>query len=262
MSSDIRDRVLQIRTLTKEIHLFAYPRTGSHFLVYCLRGLYDLITLEQAEHYNPEVTARELELDPHALYALELREDGAAHRPLWLNAIPNGIHGLPVHSANPRLILIREPQATIYSLYRVNRDRWNSPVNGLAQAAMWIEERLAKYHDFYQHGFAVRNADPTGTCLVRYEELLASPMALAAVAAFIEMPTKLSPEFVYWVTSFGRFTLEHTKRTFYRCGEETAYLQDGLWQRICAAIDPTRWTGFGYGTMPEPNRGLGTGCGC
>jgi hypothetical protein len=187
---------------------------------------------------------------------LELREDGAGHRPLWLNATPNGIHGMPVRSANPRLILIREPQSTIYSLYRVNRDRWNSPVNGLAEASAWIEERLTEYHDFYQHALTLRDADPTRTCLVRYEELSASPKALAAIAAFIQMPTKLSPEFVYWVTSFGRFTLAGTKRTFYRSGGEAAYFEDRLWQRLCASIDPNRWTGFGYGTMSEPNRGI------
>jgi hypothetical protein len=248
MNSSIRDRVLQVRRSTEEIYLFAYPRTGSHFLIYCLRGLYDLITFEQ--HHDPEVTAREQELDPHALYALELREDGAGHQPLWLNATPNGVHGMPVRSANRRLILIREPHATIYSLYRVNRDRWSAPVKGRAEAAAWIEETLAQYHDFYKHAFAVRDADPTRTCLVRYEELSASPMALAAVADFIEKPTKLSPEFVFWATSFGRFTLARTERTFYRAGNDAGYREDRLWQRLCASIDPTRWTGFGYPRMP------------
>src|SRR5260370_4970325 len=109
MHSTIRDRVLESRTLTEEIQLFAYPRVGSHFLAYCLHGLYDLVALESCRSNNPEVCAREQELDAHALYALELREDGAAYRPLWVNAIPNGIHGMPVSSANRSIILIREP---------------------------------------------------------------------------------------------------------------------------------------------------------
>jgi hypothetical protein len=256
MNSTIRDRVLQVRTLASEIHLFAYPRSGSHFLVYCLRGLYDLITIDQAEHHNPEVTARELELDPHALYALELREDGVAHQPVWLNAVPNGIHGLPVQSANRRIILIREPQATIYSLYRVNRDRWSGPASGLAEGTAWIQERLAQYHDFYRRAFAIHNTDPTRTCIVRYEELSASPMTLRAIAAFIERPTKLSPEFVFWATSFSRFTIPSEKRTFYRTGDDAAYLDDRLWQRLCASIDPIRWNSFGYGTTPELKAGI------
>jgi hypothetical protein len=252
MNSTVRDRVLQIRTSTEEIHLYAYPRTGSHFLIYCLRGLYDLITFEQPQDHNSEATAREQELDPHALYALELREDGAAHQPIWLNATPNGVHGLPVLSTNRRIIVIREPQATIYSLYRVNRDRWNGQVKGLAESALWIEESLARYHDFYQRAFAIKDTDPTRTCLVRYEELSASPMALAALAAFIERPTKLSAEFVFWATSFGRFTLARAERTFYPAGDDAAYRSDRLWERLCSSIDPIRWNGFGYPTMPEP----------
>src|SRR5260221_11903205 len=101
MHSNIRDCVLETRNLTEEIQLFAYPRVGSHFLAYCLHGLYDLVALESCHSDNPEVVAREQELDPHALYALELREDGAAYQPLWVNAIANVVHGMPVPSANP-----------------------------------------------------------------------------------------------------------------------------------------------------------------
>ena len=249
MHSTIRDRVLQSRTLTEEIHLFAYPRVGSHFLAYCLHGLYDLVALESTRSDNPEVTAREQELDPHALYALELREDGAAYQPLWVNAIANGVHGMPVSSPNRSIILIREPQATIYSLYRVNRDRWggSSDAAAPAEAAAWIDQRLTDYHDFYQRAFSIRGTDPTRICLVRYEDLSGSPKALADVTAFIGKPTKLSPEFVFWVTSFGRFALAGPDRTFFRTGNNSAYIDDSLWQALSASIDPIRWTGFGYG---------------
>jgi hypothetical protein len=251
MYETIRDRVLQCRRSAEEIHLFAYPRVGSHFLVYCLHGLYDLIIFPSSKSDNPEVSAREQELDPHALYALELREDGAAHRPIWVNATPNGIHGMPVASTNRKLILIREPQATIYSLYRVNRDRWGASLNGRAEAVAWINERLTEYHNFYQRAFTVRDSDPTQTCLVRYEDLLSSPETLKTVVAFIGKPTKLSPEFVFWVTNFDRFALTDKQRTFYRTGKNTACSDDLLWQDLRASIAANRWAGFDYGVACE-----------
>lgn len=253
----ILDCLLRRRTLIEEIHLFGYPRCGSHFLIYCLAGLYDLRNSKESyPQLDAEVATRPNELDPQAVYALGLREEGAISQPLlWVNALPNGVHGIPVVSANRRFILIREPQATIYSLYRVNRDRWGGPVSASTEATAWIEERLTDYQDFYRHGFAVRDADPAKTCVVRYEELSASPMALSAIAAFIGKPTKLSPEFIFWVTNFRRFTLAGAERTFYRAGDNTAYLDDPLWQRLTSRIDPARWAGFGYAGTPERSGG-------
>jgi hypothetical protein len=77
----------------KEFEYFAFPRVGSHFFYYCLTGLFDLIGLPHEHLTSIEAISRQEELNPLALYALKLREDGIPFQPVFFNALSNGMHG-------------------------------------------------------------------------------------------------------------------------------------------------------------------------
>ena len=177
-----RDKYLAGRTLTEEIHRFAFPRTGSHFLTYSLNGLFDLVTFPHAHLHNAEAIARQTEINPEVRYALDLREEGAGYHPLFVNTVAGGTHGLPFASDKRRMILIRHPLPTLYSLFRVNRDRWGAVID---EPAAWLQGQLAGYLDFYHAAFDVLAGDPERTLLVRYEALTSGPEALEEVVRFV-----------------------------------------------------------------------------
>ena len=74
---------------------YAFPRTGSHYLWACLTGVLDLVFYPNHFVDNPEARQRAEELNPHAYYALRLREDGVPFQPVYINASPQGTHGVP-----------------------------------------------------------------------------------------------------------------------------------------------------------------------
>ena len=244
-----RDKYLAGRTLTEELHYFSFPRTGSHFFVHCLNGLFDLITFPHEHLHHTEAISRQQEINPEALYALDLREEGSIHQPLFLNASPGGggaTHGRPFPSPKRSVILIRHPLPTLYSFYRVNRDRWGGAIE---DPGAWLETQLSAFVDYYDAAFAVLAADPERNLLVRHEALTAGVAALEEVVRFVGLQPKLSPDFVHWITRFERFARSDAEapRTFYRAADPLAYAADPVWQELVAGLDPTRWQRFGYG---------------
>ena len=55
---------------------------------------------------DPEAVSRQEEIKDEALYGLDLREQAAPFQPVWLNPLTNGVHGVPVKTDNPTLLLI------------------------------------------------------------------------------------------------------------------------------------------------------------
>ena len=251
MTSSLRDKYLAGRTLAEELHYFSFPRTGSHFFVHCLNGLFDLITFPHEHLDNAEAISRQTEVNLEALYALDLREEGSVYQPLYLNASAAGAaHGRPFPGDRRALVLIRHPLPTLYSFYRVNRDRWGGVID---DPAAWLETQMAAYLDYYAAAFDMLSARAGHALLVRYEELTASSAALEEVVRFVGLKPKLSPGFVHWITRFKRFSRPETAaapRTFYRAADPLAYAADPPWQQLAQGLDPARWQRFGYGPVP------------
>jgi hypothetical protein len=181
---------------------------------------------------NPEAVSRLQELDPLALYILNLREDGIPHQPVYFNTRATGQHGFPQKGASPAIILIRDPIATLYSFYRVARDRWNEPIG---DPVAWVRVKLARYAEFYDAGLALLAANPGSSLLVRYEDLRRGPEPLHRVVSFVGVRPKLSPELVHHITRFERFVRKEPAvgpRTFYRAGDDDAWRADDEWRGI------------------------------
>jgi hypothetical protein len=230
-------------TLARRLDYFAFPRTGSHFLWTAFTGLFDLVFFPNAYVANPEARQRRDELNPHALYAMKLREDGVPFQPVYINAAPNGVHGGPVKSAHPAIILIRDPHATIYSWYHTAIDRWGATIDDVPA---WIQQSYRDFASFYDETLALIAADPAAIHLVRYEELRRDPAAIASLVAFVGVRPKLSPEFVFEMTRFDRMTREG-RRTFYRTGDNASWRGDEAWRRHLEAAAPADPSRFGYG---------------
>ncbi len=228
-------------SLVKEIDLFAYPRTGSHFFTYCFTGLFDVISLTHEHLHNREAIDRQLELSERSLYGLDLRESSAPYRPIWLNALANGTHGSPKKGQSPSILLIRDPIATAYSYYRV-RHRWGFDIE---QPEGWLNGHLAAYFEFYEQGFTILEQFPEDTLLVRYERLILDHMMLEEVARFVGAKPKLLPEFVYWLTQFNNLVVPG-ERSFYREGRNDAWLRDALWVKLLSLVDQRDFSVFGY----------------
>jgi hypothetical protein len=206
---------------------YAFPRTGSHYLWACLTGLLDLVFFPNEFVDNPEAKQRAEELNPHAYYALRLREDGVPHQPVYINAAPQGVHGNPRPSVGdwPVIVLIRDPHPTLYSWYHTATDRWGAKV---ADRPAWIRQGCAEYRTFYDAAFAMLEKNPQKTHLVRFEELKQDPAVLARLVQFLGVTPKLSVEFVHWWTDFERMT-QPGKKTFYRGGNNEAWRHDAAW---------------------------------
>jgi hypothetical protein len=133
--------------LVTEIDFFSYPRTGAHFLHYCLSGLFDLISLPHPYLKHAEAIDRQQELNADVLYALGLREAGLPFRPVYFNTHRTGMHGLPAEADGSILVLTRDPIATAYSRFRVDRERWG----GVADLTpKWLSNELRGYSTFYE----------------------------------------------------------------------------------------------------------------
>lgn len=206
--------------------------------------MFDLISFPHEHHDNIEAIDRQRELQETALYALDLREPEALVEPVWLNPLANGMHGTPKKGVSPAIVLVRDPIATAYSLFRVS-PRWNSPIH---DPAGWLGDVLSRYLSFYEAGFEMLEKWPADTLLVRYESLLKDPAALEEVAGFVGIRPKLRPDFVFEVTRFDRF-VRPGERTFYREGRNSAWLDDRPWMDALGTITDLDFRQFGYDTI-------------
>lgn len=228
----------------RRLDYYGHARVGSHFLWTCLSGLFDLVNFPGEDADAPEPVGRLQELDPMALYALNLRADDAPFQPVYIDPAPNGMHGVPRPGPHPVLIIIRNPWATVYSQYNAARHRWNQPVDDPPQ---WVREHLDHYFHFYRAAFALLDDPAQQAHLVRFEDLVAGPEALQAIVDFVGVAPKLAPAFVHWCTRFDRIT-RPGERTFYRQGDNAAWQRDPAFGEILrqAAVDPAPYAPFGY----------------
>ena len=234
-------------SLIKEVNIFAHPRTGSHFFHYCLTGLFDVVTMPHAFLHHGEALSREKELNPEALYALDLRQPTVPLQPLHVNALVGGVHGLPVESDCSTIILIRDPISTVYSRYRVDRDRWG----GIKElTAEWLKDQLLRYAFFYDRGMDVLDRLGKRGILVRWSDLVAGPEALERVVDFVGLTPKLQCSFVWSIMRFGSF-VGPEPRTFYRSGSNTAWHKDSHWINTLAAMEDLSFERFGYLSISE-----------
>lgn len=221
---------------------YAFPRTGSHYLWACFTGLLDLVYYPNDFVGGTETRQRAEELNPHAFYALRLREDGVPYQPVYINAAPQGIHGVPASSEWPTIVLVRDPHPTIYSWYHTATERWGAKVPDRVE---WMRNAYREYGDFYARAFDLLEKEPKRTLLIRFEELKADPAVLQQLVSFIGVQPKLSPEFVHWWTDFERMT-QPGQRTFYRAGNNEQWRNDAAWQADLARVAPGDFRRYGY----------------
>jgi hypothetical protein len=239
------------RTLATRIDMFAYPRTGSHFFRYCTQGLFDLVAIPGPAVDNAEAIDRQRELEPDILYALDLREDGVPYQPVWFNATAGGEHGTPVATPFPRVILAREPIATVYSGYRVARDRPDWPQKLDADLPTWLGHRFRSYHRFCTAASVLLAAEPDRTFIVRFDELRASPELLERLVAFVGVTPKLRPSLVHRLTRFDTIA-RPGERTFYRSGDDDAHRRDDAFTAAIASMSLPDFSPFAF--VPQTTR--------
>jgi len=239
----VKDRYYFGRSLTREVDYFAFPRTGSDFFGYCTEGLFDLVSHAHADLDHAEAIDRQREIEPAVLYALGLREDGAAFCPVQFNTLTFGRHASPVSGEHPVVILIRHPIDTAYSLHRVSEARWQRG-REIGDLSRWIEGQLAEYEAFYRRAFEVLEGKGTQGLLVRFEELVASAAPLERLVSMLGVTPKLSPKFVHWMLRFERFARPDVERSFYRGGHDRRWMEDEAWRRALEEVEAV--PAFGY----------------
>ncbi|HEU0121029.1 MAG TPA: hypothetical protein VFQ91_10940 [Bryobacteraceae bacterium] len=243
--------------------IFSYPRCGSHYLTHCIRALYDTDennledwsgvqwrsepgAAERGVHLRGDAEARdrENELNPLALYALSLRANCGKQSPLILDHERNGAHGLPEAPAtNERAcILIRDPLAMVYSYYRVWTSRWE-PDEPFDSGS--VRHHLDSYCSFYDTALRVIEESQGRTILLRYEDLVLSPLALQNLCNFLSQTPKLEPEFVWHMTKFENFTRAGA-RSFYREGNNGAWRSDAAFCAMAGVLEDFDFRRYGY----------------
>jgi hypothetical protein len=228
-------------SLLKEIDVFAFPRTGSHFLAYCFAGLFDSVSLLPEVHRTShEAISRQDEIRAQALYALDLREAGAPFQPVWLNPLIGGVHGIPVQSGNLALLLIRDPIATAFSAWRA-RHRLGFTL----ETSKDLNDHLDRYETFYDAGLELAKIPGERILLVRYELLTAEFNTLERIVEFVELKPKLTPQFVHWITKFDNF-VNNGERSFYREGDNHAWRKNDAWCRLLQGAGIRDFSRFGY----------------
>lgn len=232
--------------LAARFDYYAFPRTGSHYLWACFTGLFDLVFYPNSHVDNPEARQRAEELNPHAYYVLRLREDGVPYQPVYINAEPNGTHGVPTSGTWPTILLIRDPHPTIYSWYHTAIERWGAKV---PDRVAWMRDAYAQYRQFYTAALALAEKTPASTLLLRFEELKAGPDALARIVRFVGVQPKLDPKFVHWWTEFDRIA-QPGPRSFYRGGNNTRWRDDAGWLADLRQAAPGDFRAFGYSDTP------------
>ncbi len=264
---------------------FSFPRTGSHFLTHILSGLYDAedggaglvdggglrggtsvpsgsaassgsaaAAVAMAVDVNEEVLTRDNELNPAALYALSLRERDGWRAPLRVVTGRTGMHGKPgsLRDGETAVVLIRDPLATVFSYYRVLRDRWEP---GAAFDANSVRVNLEAYGEFYDAGWGLKQERPSQVAVLRYERLVASPEESRYLIHFLNYRPKLEPEFVWEVTRFQNMVTPG-ERTFYREANNEAWKRDAYFVECVRGAGEFDFTRFGYGSRASYLEGL------
>lgn len=229
-------------TLAKRVDYFAFPRTGSHFLWTGFTGLFDLVFFPNQHVENAEAMQRSEELNPLAIYAMKLREEGVPFQPVYINASAQGLHGRPAMGDNPVIILIRNPHPTLYSWYHTATERWGAQIDDVRG---WLRDAYAHYAAFYDQALALRQSHPDRVHLIRFEDLKKDAGALRQAAEFVGVRPKLSPEFVFEWTRFDRMT-RSGQRSFYRVGDNAHWTTDASWRSHLSAVQPGSMQRFGY----------------
>lgn len=219
---------------TKRIDYFAFPRVGSHYLFYCLKGLYDMVMFEMDCFLTEETRTRQNEIRPEALYALGLHDPSRPlPPPIHIDPAPNGIHGQPVSRGLPILCLMREPVPTIYSAYRLRQDRFGEIIDNPKQ---WLQNQFQAYENFYRNALKVRDAGKEPFLMLHFEELVAGVAPLKDLCEFVGFDPKLDPNFIHKVTRFDNFTVKDV-RTFYQTGSNDSWQKDSRFSSLVSSID-------------------------
>ncbi len=235
-------------TPIRRIDTFAFARTGSHLFRYCTMGLFDRVEIPRPD--NMEVESRQEEIEPAALHALSLREEGVPYSPIAFNTRATGQHGFPEKGSDPMVVLIRDPIPTFYSFFKVTTERWNQAIE---DPATWLRAKCERYIAFYDTAFKQIATSPSDSLLIRYEDLIASPEPLYELVSLVGIRPKLSPLFVHPITRFDSFT-RPGKRTFYRSGDNAAWKADPQWCDILLRADLPDLARF---EQPSPRKGDG-----
>lgn len=231
--------------LERELRVYAYPRTGSHFFAYALTGLFDIVTPPHQYLRHQEAIDRKSELNSDVLYALSLRDPRVPFRPLRLNAVASGVHGLPMETEHQMVLLIRDPIATAYSRYRVERDRWG----GITTLDVeWLRNELSMYAAFYDSSFEILQRQGRGGLLMRWERLVESPAGFERLVEFVGIEPKMRPSFVWNLVHFDNF-VKTGHRTFYRSGSNQSWMEDAEWIKALAQLGDLSFERFGYGSL-------------
>jgi hypothetical protein len=233
--------------LVTELEFFSFPRTGAHYFNYCAMGLFDVVALPHADLRHKEAASRQQELNPAALYALRLREQGVPYQPVLLYPFRQRMHSEAVASESKIVLLIRDPIATAYSRYRVEISRWH----GISRLQRdWLEGQLTLYRQYYDASFAALESQGRKGLLLRWERMVESPAELEALVAFSGLQPKLRPDFVWQVTQFGNFT-KAGERTFYRAGSNEAWRRDAAFVEMLRGLPPVSFARYGYPDLDE-----------
>ena len=177
-----------------------------------------------------------------AIYALKLRSDTVPYQPVYINASPNGLHGQPQNGSNPTIILIRDPYASIYSLYLTACERWGLKID---DTIVWIKENFYLYRKFYDKAFQLYRDNPEKVLIVRFELLKTNHEELQNIVDFIAVTPKLKPEYVFWWTRFDRITKDG-ERTFYRSGDYDFWKEDKTWKDALEKAEVGDFSKYGY----------------
>jgi hypothetical protein len=231
--------------LERELRLYAYPRVGSHFFAYALTGLFDIVTPPHEYLRHQEAIDRKSELNSDVLYALSLRDPRVPFRPLRLNAVASGVHGLPLETEHQMVLLIRDPIATAYSRYRVERDRWGGVTT---LSVEWLRNELSSYTAFYQSSLEILQRQARRGLLMRWECLVESPAELERLVEFVGIEPKLRPSYVWNLLNFDNL-VKAGRRTFYRSGSNKSWMADADWINAMAQIGDFSFERFGYGSL-------------
>ena len=212
-----------VNSYTKRIDYYAFPRVGSHYLFHIFSGLYDLVLLDSADFKTNKYLTRSKEINEIALYALRLGDLNLPRSaPIFINPNPNGIHGKPKDFGHPIICLTREPVASIYSLYRLKRDRFKE---GIDDVGLWISEKFKEYFEFYKCALSINEKSSSKFLFLKYEDICRSWQQLSEICDFIKESPKLDPKFVHYMTRFDNFVNDEN-RTFYREADNAKWRND------------------------------------
>lgn len=233
----------------KEFDYYAFPRTGSHFLMINLGGLFDLEVVRQGtlaqdnkRHLSKEERSRTRELRPFVLLLLKQRWPSWEKSPVRIYANPSGVYHSTIKARDlPILVMIRNPIATMYSLYNLFVSRFKYKVGDIRN---FVEKNLDAYRKYYQPAFELQK-EGHPLLMIRYEELLTSPAPMEKICKFLCVTPKLNPSIVFFMTRFKVIT-KIKYRTFYRHGNNQAWKRDLMFLEAVKPFLAMEWEEYGY----------------